>query len=612
MSPRFLIPVVVPFVAFAAPAPDAAVPATLPRTGLGHTISDREFWNTLAKTKEGRDILGRAGKALKTPMPGTSDELFLEYSKTGDRDRWQKVNGERRERLVVFALAEAMENKGRYLKAYVDTANALLTEKLWVMPAHDAALKYFRDGEIHIDLGSSVVGWNLAETVRILEPKLDAALRDAVTAKVRERLITPYLAMVSGKRKADWWIDGTNNWNSVCHAGVVGAALALPIDGAERAAVVKAALIHVRHYIDSFPADGVSDEGIGYWGYGFGRYAALAEMVRLATDGKVDPAAEPVFRTVATTPARMEIDGGVWPAFGDCSVTARPDPALSAWLATRLGAPKPAVEWNLPRDAQGFLYAPLLEDKRPAGAGSALALRDWFADSGILIARQPANADVPRLAVAIKGGDNAESHNHNDNGNFMVVLDGKRIVADPGNEVYTKRTFSAHRYDSKVLSGFGHSVPVVEGVLQSPGKAAKAVVLDRSSSDDVEMLRYDLISGYPVKGLTTLTREFVYRRGAKPVLTVTDVFKAGRPMLFGGALITFGSVDRIGEGRYRITEEGKRAIATFTTKAGASLKFEIEEIVENLPYPRNPNRLGYELASPSAADEIIIRIAPEY
>ena len=51
----------------------------------------------------------------------------------------------------------------------------------------------------------------------------------------------------------------------------------------------------------------------------------------------------------------------------------------------------------------------------------------------------------------MKGGHNAENHNHNDVGSFVVALGRATPLVDPGSEVYTARTFSPRRYDSNVL-----------------------------------------------------------------------------------------------------------------------------------------------------------------
>src|ERR1019366_1830240 len=102
-------------------------------------------------------------------------------------------------------------------------------------------------------------------------------------------------------------------------------------------------------------------------------------------------------------------------------------------------------------------------------------VRSFFPGGGVLIARTAPDAQPP-FAVCLKGGNNDEPHNHNDVGSFSVVAGNEMVVCDPGGEVYTKRTFGPHRYESKVLSSFGHAVPVIGGQLQRTGAAARGVI----------------------------------------------------------------------------------------------------------------------------------------
>ena len=136
-------------------------------------------------------------------------------------------------------------------------------------------------------------------------------------------------------------------------------------------------------------------------------------------------------------------------------------------------------------------------------------------------------------------------------------------------------------------------------------------MLAGKESPGTDSLTYDLSSGYPVKGLETLTREFLYRRGLAPSLTVTDAFAATRPVGFETALITFGKIEPAGANRWRITEADRSAIAEIRAKSGAPLKASVVTIRENIPYPRDPVRLGVSLAAPAKADSLIITITPD-
>ncbi len=65
--------------------------------------------------------------------------------------------------------------------------------------------------------------------------------------------------------------------------------------------------------------------------------------------------------------------------------------------------------------------------------------------------------------LAAKGRYNAESHNHNDVGSFIVAVGGQPLLIDVGVETYTKNTFSAARYDIWTMQSEYHNLPVVDG-----------------------------------------------------------------------------------------------------------------------------------------------------
>ena len=85
-----------------------------------------------------------------------------------------------------------------------------------------------------------------------------------------------------------------------------------------------------------------------------------------------------------------------------------------------------------------------------------------------------------------KGGNNAESHNHNDVGVFQIVKNGELVIADLGVGEYTKNYFgnkseeSGGRYSKEIFvcSSLSHSVPIVNGDTQKPGKDYFAFVLE--------------------------------------------------------------------------------------------------------------------------------------
>jgi hypothetical protein len=83
-------------------------------------------------------------------------------------------------------------------------------------------------------------------------------------------------------------LNRTNNWNSVCLAGVTGAALALLQDKEERAYFIAAAEKYNIYGMRGYGDDGYCSEGVGYYNYGFRAYILLREEVCRATQGQID------------------------------------------------------------------------------------------------------------------------------------------------------------------------------------------------------------------------------------------------------------------------------------------------------------------------------------
>ena len=267
----------------------ARVAAMLPErpTCFGRLITDRAAWETLAATSEGKAVIASAETLLKTPMPEMTDEIYLIYSRTGSRTEGDRVDGQRRGRVGTLTLAELLENKGRFLPELEKTIRSLCDEKTWVGVAHDGNLANFNKKQITIDLYSSALAWHVATADNLLGDKLSPPARELIRKEIQWRIFEPYHRMIEGKQSL-YWLAAQHNWNTVCLAGVTGAALTLLDSRQERAFYILAAEKYSMNFLKGFPPDGYCGEGTGYWNYGFGHYVYLAEEIRLATGGKID------------------------------------------------------------------------------------------------------------------------------------------------------------------------------------------------------------------------------------------------------------------------------------------------------------------------------------
>jgi hypothetical protein len=367
-------------------------------------------------------------------------------------------------------------------------------------------------------------------------------------------------------------------------------------------------------FLNSYTEDGYCSEGVGYWSYGFGHYVLLAGLVHKATAGRLDLLARRSVPAAAAYAARIEMAPGISPAFADTTPNARPDPQLMNFVNRRFGFGQPLLPAN-EADAK-YLFADLFYRfdaatyGEPAAQASPLpiGLRSWFPQGGVLIAR-PASGSACRLAVALKGGHNAEQHNHNDLGSYVVLVGQRTVLLDPGQEIRSGRTFSARRYESNLLNSLGHPVPRIAATLQQAGAQARAVTLRADFSETQDVYAMELRSAYPVPALQSLVRTFVYDRTGAGALTVRDEAVASSPLAFETALITLGSWRQTGPNSLRIEDGGESVLVEIDT-AGAPFELQAETIEGPRPSLAATTRLAIRLEQPAARPRIHVKITP--
>ncbi len=557
--------------------------------------SDRRAWSRAARRSEVQAVVARAEGYLKSPLPAMTEELYLDYSRTGNRDRAQGPMFERRSRVSVYALAECAEGRGRFLGPLQEAIRSISAERSWVLPAHDGNLQTFNGKLITVDLGAAMYAADLATAAALLGDRLSPDIRTLIASDLDRRVFEPVRQMVAGKQPG-YWLDYKMNWNSVCLDGVTTAALAAMPDRQGRAWFAAVAKRYSNNALEGFTPDGYCDEGVSYWNYGFGHYVALSEVLRRTTRGGVDL----LNRDEAVMPAaygtRVEIMGGVCPAFADCPVTARPSAGLVDLLSRRF-----AGKGTLPRRAAlgaglcDQVMALFPDDPPRAVTGAkwpaADTRRAWFPIEGVLVSRPLRGG---RMGVAMQGGHNAQNHNHNDVGVFMVVVNGVAVLPDIGAEVYTRRTFSAQRYESAALNSWGHAVPLIGGKMQKTGRAAEAGLLGCRFTDDADELSLDIRPAYELPDPAILQRTFRFERKAER-FTVTDRFDFAEPTSYETSLLTFGIWEQTGPAELRVTDSGQSVIIRIQAPEGVRLAFAAAPVEEELTARRKATRIAVRL-----------------
>ena len=275
-----------------------------------------------------------------------------------------------------------------------------------------------------------------------LSPELRKASREAIETKGLGPYVKP------GSKLG--WERGGNNWNQVCHAGMVAGALVLIEDDPDRAAeVVRRALAGLPYAMRVYDPDGTYPEGPGYWNYGTSFNVLLLSMLESVFGTDFGLSESPGF--LKSGEFMLNIIGPTRRTFNfsDCGAGTGLSPAMT-WFAARTG--RPELLWFetgfLDRELadirqskgrnQGERYFPLvlvwakagLQRKEP----SAL---NWLGQGQNPIAVLRSSwTDPNAVFVAIKAGTPGASHGHMDIGSFLLDADGVRWSLDLGSQDY--------------------------------------------------------------------------------------------------------------------------------------------------------------------------------
>jgi hypothetical protein len=581
--------------------------------GFGIPYQDRRFWDQFEKTPQGKELIRIAEEYLQKPQPVVTEQLYMDFFVTGRRDPCQTVIFARKDRFSGLCLAECVENKGRFIRAFEEILTSLCNDPSWVYPAHDSNKENYLQKKITVDLKAAADAHDIALALYLLNDKLNPALVRLAKEKLHEKIFKPYMDDIYHNTGQAYWKTATHNWNAVCHAGVTGAALTTLENKMDRALFIDRAVCGIENFYRGFTPDGYCSEGLGYWNYGYGHYILLSEVIYCATGGKRDLFADPRGLPAAMYPFRVEIINGVYPALADSSPSVKPAPEMMGYINARLNLEDSrwSVVEGLDKRSRNSLFYFLMPQYRdrpvvePPFQPDGGSVRTWFADAGVLICR-PANRGNGFAAV-LKGGHNAEHHNHNDVGSFIVVLDDQQVIIDPGSVEYTSKTFSKERYTIKKLSSYGHDVPRVAGLEQMPGRNAEAKILRTNFTDEQDSLMMDLASAYPVKQLEKLHRSFVYSRKDRGWLEVTDEVEFSEPNVFETALITYGSCKKIDPKTLEITA-GSQTLRVELQTGDTSIEI-ADEIIESTK--GSPLRIAIRFAEPVKKGRITMRISPK-
>ncbi|MDF2923731.1 MAG: hypothetical protein K0R57_2645 [Paenibacillaceae bacterium] len=477
--------------------------------------------------QEMRSIAQRAASA---EIPIIHFQRLVCFEKTGSRREYEEVYRERRLRLQALTAVSLLDQTGEYIPALEDLLWETCNEYTWCM---NASWPIWRKPENvpevpldqYIELGASMLAYWLAETVYLLRGRLHPLVEERVRNEVNRRVIDSWLN-TPGRYP---WESCRMNWASVCSGGIGMAALLLsdpgnPTDMQRLTAVINRVLPAMDSYLEGFGEDGGCAEGIGYWQYGLSYYAGFAGMLYEYSVGGLNLLEGSKIRAIAEFPLRCALSPEHFANYSDAPSKAQLHPGLLALLHRHTGQRLPELQHFprsfMPMNLAGALWFDPIVMRRTAPQGTSV-LPDlqwvvaWRGEEG------------RHLGFSAKGGHNAEPHNHNDLGHFIIQADGESLLADLGSPVYSKDYFSSRRYEHLHASSLGHSVPVINGAFQKEGREHEARILDAHPMPDGVRFALELGRAYEAPGLLGFIRIFDWSAApgaGEGCLLLTDEF----------------------------------------------------------------------------------------
>ncbi len=579
-------------------------------SGYADPINNRTYWDEIAKTEAGLDIIKRAEGLAKKGMPAWKGALMVEFQKTGIRKIADDMYKSRSKRLMPLVVAECLENKGRFIPAIEETLRGYCEQPSWVMVAHDTNLDNFYGREYHVDLGSASMSDEIGQTLYMLKGKLKFELVKEVKAKLYERVYKPVLESyrtLGASSTKHGWITRNNNWNLVCIAGVTSSALAVIDDLKLRAEFVAAAEKYIQYGINGFLEDGYCPEGVGYYNYGFSYLIRLREALYRASHGQLDLFEHPRMYAIAKFGEESEIINEVYPAITDCRPGTPPSEYITWYCGKSFGwdlsnVKKDRFEASSDGLIREFSNSPCrlqyTYDCKPG-------IRTYFNFADVLVCRPDRHDWNSSLGLVVKGGNNNESHNHNDVCSFTIVSGNDIMMGDMGGPTaYTAKTFSAERYELyPMFSSYGHPVPLVDGIQQHASGSAKGEIIESKFDDNTDKVVYDLKSAYEHPDLVAIERVFVYDRKDGGQVEVVDQFEAKKAINFETAITTRQSVETINENTLKLISKDTEVLVTIE----ASGPIEISESEVSAYAFESFKRLGIQLKNPSTKGSIKVK-----
>jgi hypothetical protein len=497
-------------------------------------------WKAAVAEKVLAQLVKDGEAALTYRFEPISATVSLNFVRSGDRLEHSNISFAKRAALKKMIIAESIEQKGRFMEAIINGLWSICEESFWGVPAHIGKTGLPDVDHPVVELFGAETAAVLALTDYLVGPQLDSInvlFRKRIYSETNKRFFVP---MVSESAQYGWQskTQPVNNWNPWIHSNWMMTTLLLEKNETRRAAMLYQSMQGLDSYLNSLADEGSCDEGPGYWFAAGASVFDCLEILHSGTKGAVNIFSEPLIKNMAGYIPKVHIGDRYFVNFADADPTLTPDGALlyrmgilladsslirmGSWAyqqfaAKAKGYSGSAEDFMRPR----FLFN-LLTLKNVMGVGGNYqpVMDSWMADVQVLTARSSED-----LFLAAHGGHNAESHNHNDVGDFIVYYKGEPVIIDAGRGNYTARTFSSKRYELWFTQSQFHNLPVINGFGQLAGRKYAAREVSNLITPEFAQISMDIGAAFdPKAGVAEWKRQVSLDR-KKQIITCSDQYQ---------------------------------------------------------------------------------------
>ena len=471
--------------------------------------ADDTFWRDSIPQEMRQSYIQYGEQYLGKPWTVLPWTVFAENKQTGNRVNYEAICFEKRKQMAAIVMAEIMEGKGRFMGEIIDGMGSFCEETWWGIPAHypkAVPLSELQEVDLFNAETASLIVW----TRYMFEKQFDAFSPDLcqrIDREIERRILQPAI------ERDYWWKTAGMNWNPWICSNWLTCVLICEKDEARKAEAIAQIRKATQAFIDAYPEDGGCDEGPGYWDRAA---ASMFEVMRLLDFGVADPKVQ----RMASYAYKTYIGNDYCVCFADAHENKAVQQVnivypFGLWLNDQtmrefgayLGRQKgvltnPAALYdksgNFPTLGRELFFLRNIRDFIAEQPREPLLKDVWLPDLQIMTARRG------NLYVAMKGGTNGESHNHNDVGSFIIYAPQESspqashltpLFIDPAVGEYTAKTFSNDRYSIWTMQSQYHNLPQINGIDQKDGKEYAAKVVSHKDGQ----LTLDIAGAYPAE-----------------------------------------------------------------------------------------------------------------